>query len=69
MLIATFTAVSALSATASGMAPEDVRTLISPDGNLSMTFSLTEKGQPCYRLDYKDRTVILPSTLGFGQFP
>ena len=65
MLIATFTAVSALSATASGMAPEDVRTLISPDGNLSMTFSLTEKGQPCYRLDYKDRKVILPSTLGF----
>ena len=44
--------------------PSDLR-LCSPDGNLALTFTLTEEGEPCYSLDYGDRHVILPSTLGF----
>ena len=44
-------------------APAD--TLHSPDGQLVLSFSLTEKGEPCYSLDYKGQAVILPSTLGY----
>ena len=36
----------------------------SPDGNLALTFSLAEGGVPTYSLDYKGKTVILPSRLG-----
>lgn len=36
----------------------------SPDGNLTLTFSLAEGGVPTYSLDYKGKTVILPSRLG-----
>ena len=50
---------------AQDMAPAGVQELFSPDGNLSLKFTLTEKGEPCYWLDYSDRSVILPSTLGF----
>ncbi len=38
--------------------------LRSPDGNLLLEFSLQENGVPVYRLDYKDKPVILPSKLG-----
>lgn len=43
----------------------DVHTLVSPDGNMQMTFRLTSDGTPQYALDYGDRKVILPSGLGF----
>ncbi len=50
----------------------EVETLSSPDGNLSLKFTVTEKGEPCYWLDYKDRSAILPSTMGLelrGEMP
>ena len=36
----------------------------SPDGNLEMTFSVSEKGTPMYELTYKNKTIIKPSKLG-----
>ena len=39
-------------------------TVTSPDGNLSVTFSLTAQGVPTYQLDYKGIAVVKPSTLG-----
>jgi alpha-glucosidase len=38
--------------------------LLSPDGNLEMTFTLNEQGAPVYELSYKHKAVILPSKLG-----
>ena len=43
----------------------DVQTLMSPDGNMEMTFQLTAEGTPQYALNYGDQKVILPSDLGF----
>ena len=40
-------------------------TLTSPDGQIILTFDLTPAGQPQYSVTYKDKQVILPSTLGF----
>jgi alpha-glucosidase len=37
----------------------------SPDENLSVEFSLTEKGQPQYQVTYKGEKIIAPSLLGF----
>ena len=51
---------------AQDVAPAGVQTLSSPDGNLSLKFTLTEKGEPCYWLDYKDKAAVMPSTMGFG---
>ncbi|MGL2992842.1 glycoside hydrolase family 97 protein [Flavobacterium sp. TSSA_36] len=39
--------------------------LQSPDKQLVMTFSLLSDGTPSYTLNYKDKVVIKPSTLGF----
>ena len=50
---------------AQDVAPAGVQTLSSPDGNLSLKFTLTEKGEPCYWLDYKDKAAVMPSTMGF----
>ena len=41
------------------------QTLKSPDGELTMKFSLTSAGEPTYELDFKDQTVVKPSRLGF----
>ena len=38
--------------------------LISPDENLSMTFSLNGEGTPMYELSYKNKEVIKPSKMG-----
>ncbi len=40
------------------------QTLTSPDGQLKMVFSLSAAGEPTYQLDYKGKTVIMPSKLG-----
>jgi glucan 1,4-alpha-glucosidase len=40
------------------------QTLRSPNGELEMHFKI-EAGKPVYQLDYKGKTVIKPSTLGF----
>ena len=33
------------------------QTVKSPNGNVSVTFSLSEKGQPTYEMSYKGKTV------------
>ena len=38
--------------------------LTSPNGQLEMNFSLTEKGEPVYDLTYKGKAIIEPSKLG-----
>ena len=40
-------------------------TLSSPDGHLSLVFSLSEKGEPMYALRSGESDVVLPSKLGF----
>lgn len=40
------------------------QTVTSPDGNISLSFSLNEKGVPTYKVDYKKKAVVKPSTLG-----
>ena len=39
------------------------QTVTSPDGNVSLNFSL-ENGRPTYKLDYKGKAVVKPSHLG-----
>lgn len=39
--------------------------LQSPNGELTLEFSLFENGEPVYALQYKNKAVILPSKLGF----
>ena len=46
-----------------GIHAADATMLKSPDGNLVMTFRLSDKGQPVYELSYKGKAVIKPSTL------
>ena len=40
-------------------------TLKSPDGNLEMTFTLSEDGTPLYSLRHGDKDVVLDSRLGY----
>ena len=40
------------------------QTVKSPNGNVSLTFSLTDKGQPTYEMTYKGKQVVSPSHLG-----
>ena len=40
------------------------QTVKSPDGNVSVTFSLTGNGVPTYEMSYKGRAVVKPSHLG-----
>ncbi|TVP53310.1 MAG: glycoside hydrolase family 97 protein [Mongoliibacter sp.] len=40
------------------------QTINSPDGNISLTFEITE-GKAIYHLSYKEKPVIKPSSLGF----
>ena len=54
------------------IAPAGVETLSSPDGDLSLKFTVTERGEPCYWLDFKDKSAVLPSTMGLelrGELP
>jgi alpha-glucosidase len=44
------------------------QTLTSPNGNLSMNFSLLTDGSPTYNLTYKGKEVIKPSKLGLELF-
>ena len=44
---------------------EHVHTMTSPDGGLEMTLYMDGQGTPFYALEYKERNVILPSSLGF----
>ena len=40
------------------------QTMTSPNGNVSLTFSLTGNGVPTYEMKYKNREVVKPSHLG-----
>ena len=40
------------------------QTIKSPDGKVSLTFSLTGNGVPTYSMTYKNKAVIKPSRLG-----
>ena len=40
------------------------QTVMSPDGNVKVNFSLTGNGQPTYEMTYKGKEVIKPSHLG-----
>ncbi len=40
------------------------QSVTSPDGKVSLSFSLNEKGVPTYKVDYKNKPIIKPSTLG-----
>ncbi len=51
--------------TSGSRTPIATETLKSPDGNLEMRFELTDGGAPLYSLDYKGKSTILPSSLGF----
>ncbi len=39
--------------------------LFSPNNNFRLVFTLTQTGEPQYQLLYKEKTVILPSKMGF----
>ena len=43
----------------------DTQTLSSPDGNLELTFALSEDGSPNYALQYRGVDVVMPSVLGY----
>lgn len=43
--------------------------ITSPDGNLKMNFSLSDKGEPLYSLFYKEKEVIRPSKMGLELKP
>ena len=40
------------------------QTLLSPDKNFKLIFTLSESGQPTYELNYKNKTILKPSSLG-----
>lgn len=40
------------------------QTVTSPDGNIVVNFSLNGNGVPTYKIDYKNKAVVKPSTLG-----
>ena len=42
------------------------QTVTSPNGNVTLTFSLTEQGQPTYEMSYKGKKVVNPSHLGLA---
>ena len=44
---------------------EQIHTMTSPDGRLEMTLYMDGQGTPFYALEYQERNVILPSSLGF----
>ena len=45
------------------------QTVKSPNGNVSVTFSLTGNGQPTYEMSYKGKTVCKPSYLCWHACP
>jgi len=42
-----------------------IKSILSPNHQIEVDFFLTSKGKPAYRVLYKDRAVIEPSTFGF----
>lgn len=50
---------------AGNQAQEPLFTMASPDGGLTMGFYMTPQGTPQYSLNFGDKPVILPSSLGY----
>ena len=50
---------------AGNQAQEPLFTMASPDGELTMGFYMTAQGTPQYSLNFGDKPVILPSSLGY----
>ena len=46
-------------------APVRAQEQTSPDGKISLSFSLTKEGTPSYKVSYQNKPVIKESTLGF----
>ncbi len=44
---------------------QQIKFVASPNGNVKVNFILTEKGEPQYEAFYKNKPIILPSSLGF----
>lgn len=61
--IAASVAAMFLSSSFSGLCT--AQTLKSPDGNLELKFIVDSKGTPTYSLNYKDKSIVLPSQMGF----
>ena len=40
-------------------------TVHSPNKNIQLNFWLNDKGEPTYEVAYKNKEVLLPSTMGF----
>mgnify|MGYP003449527794 CR=1 FL=1 len=40
-------------------------TVHSPNKNMQLNFWLNDKGEPTYEVAYKNKEVVLPSTMGF----
>jgi len=55
------TAFAAITSVSMASAAEVVK---SPDGNLSLTFDLNQRGAPVYSMEYKGKVVMNPSKLG-----
>ncbi|MBS7290511.1 MAG: glycoside hydrolase family 97 protein [Bacteroidales bacterium] len=50
---------------AGNQAQEPLFTMASPDGELTMGFYMTAQGTPQYSLNFRDKPVVLPSSLGY----
>src|SRR5882757_2858916 len=45
---------------------QDIKTMVAQMGNVKLNFNLDNVGQPTYSVSYKDKLIIVPSTLGFA---
>ena len=43
---------------------QTTKSISSPNGQVVLNIGLTDKGEPTYKLDYKNKAVIKPSKLG-----
>ena len=65
-LLASLIALMGCTSTETQKVCTDKQTLLSPDGNLTMKFGVTDEGGvPVYELNFGDKAAILPSAMGF----
>ena len=66
LLVATLIALMGCTNSETQKVCTDKYTLTSPDGNLTISFGLTDEGGvPVYELRFGDKNVIMPSAMGF----
>ena len=67
LLVASLVALMGCTSTETQKVCTNKQTLISPDGNLTLSFGLTDEGGvPVYDLCFGDKKVIMPSAMGFA---